>query len=322
MASLAHLPPGPAALVVEALHPRDLLALRATSPALRRMVHESRDAVLLRARGAFAPLRILHEAPRADLLRLPLEIVRIRRAMRALWFCVVAATFPGHVRVLNLIFPYTLAECQLLHIHIGRDAFMGLVDDDHDDAHYNLCQLQRRVRGAEFVVDADCMSLPIEATTATSLVARGCPRLEDVSLAALATAVSFTSCSALTNVRPLARVRMVDLSGCVELADVSALGRVHTLRLDWCTSLLDVSALGGVHTLSLCGTRVEDVRALGNVYSLNLSYNHMLSEVACLGGVTILRMDDCPLVTDLSALSRVKHLSHSRFLLRDAAGDD
>jgi hypothetical protein len=83
---------------------------------------------------------------------------------------------------------------------------------------------------------------------------------------------------------------------------------VHTLDLSYC-SITDLSAIRNVRSLKFQGFRGCDVSGLVNVVILDISMSRLISDITMLQRLETLNIVNCPKITDLTNLDRLKGLS-------------
>jgi hypothetical protein len=136
-----------------------------------------------------------------------------------------------------------------------------------------------------------------------------CKLITDVTSLANVFDLNLTFCDGITDVSSLGNVYNLNLSGCHNISDVSALGNVHSLNLQYCPGVRDVSCLKNVYELDLGSFMGTSLVGLENVVKLNINNSVSVSDITMLKNVTVLRMNDCPLITNYSGLVKVQKLT-------------
>jgi hypothetical protein len=136
-----------------------------------------------------------------------------------------------------------------------------------------------------------------------------CTVITDVTSLANVFDLSLTFCNGIRDVSCLGNVYNLNLSGCHFISDVSALGNVHSLNLQYCPGVRDVSCLKNVYELDLGSFKGTSLVGLENVVILNINNSLSVSDITMLKNVRVLRMNDCPLITNYSGLVKVQKLT-------------
>jgi hypothetical protein len=138
---------------------------------------------------------------------------------------------------------------------------------------------------------------------------QSCPRITDVSSLANVYDLELSYCDGITDVSCLGKVSILNLRSCYNISDVSALGSVHSLNLHDCRRVKDVSSLTNVYELDLGYFQGTSLVGLENVVKLYLKYSFAVSDITMLKNVRVLRVDECPLITNFTGLDSLKVLT-------------